>query len=64
MSKLKQQVIQALNIIIRNTQRQTKPIYNHYKDSLNNILNNNINNTIANTINITSYPLKQTMSSI
>ena len=58
MSKLRQQVMQALNIKIRNTPGQTKLVYNSYKDSLDNVLDSYIDNTVANTIHTKSCPLK------
>ncbi len=42
--------MRTLNIIIGDTQRQTKPIHNPYKDSLDNILDSNIDNIVAKTV--------------
>lgn len=52
MSKLKRQVIRALNIKIMDIQWQIKLIYDFYKGSLDNILDSNIGDQTANTINI------------
>lgn len=64
MSKLKRQIMQALNIKIRDIQGQTKPIHDFYINNLDNILNYNINNIVANIININFYLLKQIISNI
>lgn len=60
MSKLRRQVMQAVNIKVEDTQGQTKPIYDLYKDSLDDVLNNNINDTMARIIDMNPCPLKQT----
>lgn len=49
MLTFKRQVISALNIKIKNTQIQTKPVYDFYKNSLDNVMNNNIDEIIDNT---------------
>lgn len=49
-TKLKWQVICIFNIIVGDTQKQVKLVYNLYKDSLDNILNSNIDNIMAKTI--------------
>lgn len=36
----------ALNIKEKNTQRQTKPVFNLYKDSLEDIIDSNVNNRV------------------
>ena len=48
-----------LNIIVSNSQRHTKPVYNPYKDSLDNILNSNVDNIVFITVYIKPGPLKQ-----
>lgn len=62
MSKLKRQVIQALNIKTKNIQRYIKLVYNSYKDNLDNILNNNINDIMASIISTNPYLLRQIIS--
>lgn len=42
--------MRILNIKAKNTKKETKLIYDFYKDSLNNILDSNIDNILANTI--------------
>lgn len=54
--------MQALNIKVKNIPRQTEPVYDPYKNSLNNILNSNIDNILASTINTNTYSLRQTTS--
>ncbi len=48
--------------MVRDTQEQTKPIHNPYKDSLDDILDSNIDNIIAKTIHIKLGPLRQDAS--
>lgn len=38
--------MRALNVKIDNTQGQTKPVYDLYQNSLDNILDSNINNIV------------------
>ena len=64
MSKLKRQVIQALNIKAGDTQGQTEPVHDPDKDSLDNVLNSNIDDTVASTIDTNPYLLRQTTSAI
>lgn len=64
MSKLKRQVMQALEIKTSDIQRQTEPNYNLYKVSLDDILDSNINDIVANISNINSCLLKQTILDI
>ena len=58
MSKLKQQVMQTLNIKVGDTLGQTKPVYDPYKDSLDDVLDNNINDRVASTIDTNPCPLR------
>lgn len=44
-----QQIIQALNLTIKNMQRQTKPIHDFYKNILDNVLDSKINNILDST---------------
>ncbi len=58
-AKLKRQIMRALNITIRDTQGQTKPVDNPYKDSLDNILDSDINDIVAKTVYTKPGPLRQ-----
>ncbi len=58
-AKLKQQVMRALNITVGDTQRQTEPIHDPYKDSLDNILDSDIDDIVAKTIHIKPGSLRQ-----
>lgn len=49
---------------MEDTPGQTKPVYNFYKDSLNDVLDSNIDDTLASTINTNLCPLRQTTSAI
>ncbi len=49
----------ALNIIIGDTQGQSEPIHNLYKDSLDDILDSNIDNIVAKIIYTKPGPLRQ-----
>ena len=62
MSKLRRQVIQALNIKAEDSQGQIKTLYDPYKDSLDNVLNSSIDEKVASTINTNPYPLRQSTS--
>ncbi len=64
MSKLKRQVMRALNIKAEDTQGQTEPVHDLYKDSLDNVLDSDINDTVASTIHTNACLLKQTTSAI
>ena len=59
MLKLEWKVILALNIKTRNIKKQTKPVYDLYKDSLDIALDSNINDLMANTINTNYYSSRQ-----
>lgn len=54
MSKLKQQVIQALNIKTKDIQRQTELVHDSYKNSLDNVIDSNIDDIVASIINTNS----------
>ena len=58
MSKLKRQVIRALNIKAGDTQGQIELVYDPYKNNLENILNSTLDNTVAGIINVILYTLK------
>ena len=47
------------NIRVSNIQKQIKPVYNLYKDNLNNILYSNIDNIITKIVYIKPELLKQ-----
>ncbi len=49
----------TLNITVGDTLGQIKPIYNLYKDSLDDILDNNIDNIVTKTIHTKPGPLRQ-----
>ncbi len=61
-AKLKRQVMRALNITVRDTQEQTEPIHNPYKDSLDDILDSDIDDIVAKTIRTKPGPLRQNVS--
>ena len=50
--------MQALNIKVEDTLRQTELVHDPYKDSLNNVLNSNIDDIVASIININSCLLR------
>ena len=54
--------MRALNIKVGDTQGQTEPVYNPYKDSLNNVLDSDIDNIVANTIDMNLCLLRKTTS--
>ncbi len=62
MSKLRRQVMRALNIKARDTQGQTEPVHDPYKDSLDDVLDSDIDDTVASTIDTNPCPLRQTTS--
>ena len=64
MSKLRREVMRALNIKIRDTSGQTKPVHDLYKNSLDDVLDSNINDIVASTTNTNSCSLRQTTSAI
>ncbi len=51
LSKLKRQVMRALNIKAGDTQGQTEPVHDLYQDSLDDVLDSNIDDTVASKIN-------------
>ncbi len=51
--------MRALNITVEDTQGQTEPIHDPYKDNLDNILDSNIDNIMAKTIHTKPGPLRQ-----
>ena len=59
MSKLRRQVIRALNIKVGDISGQTEPIHNPYKDNLDNVLDSNIDDIVASTTNINPCPLRR-----
>ncbi len=61
-AKLKQQVMRTLNIMVGDTQEQTKAIHNLYKKRLDDILDSNIDNIVAKTIHTKPGPLRQDAS--
>lgn len=54
--------MRALNIKVDNTKKYIKPVYNLYKNYLNNILNSNINNIVTKIIYTKFRLLKQGIS--
>ena len=62
MSKLRQQIMWALSIKVEDTLRQIIPVYDLYKDSLDDILDSNIDDIVANKIDTNSCSLKQITS--
>ena len=50
----------AVNIKVGDTQGQTEPVYNPYKDSLDDFLDSNINDTMSSRIDTNLCQLKQT----
>ena len=62
MSKLRQQVMRALNNKVGDTSRQTEPIHALWKNSLDDVLDSNINNIVASTIDLNPCLLRQTTS--
>ncbi len=61
-AKLKRQVMRAFNITVGDTQGQTEPIHNPYKDSLDDILDSDIDDIMAKTIYTKPGPLRQDAS--
>lgn len=61
MLKYKEQVMKTLKIKVKNMSKNTKLVYDLYKNGLNNVLNNNINNIIY---SINLYPIKYTILTI
>lgn len=51
--------MQILNIKVENTSERMEPIYDSYKDNLNNVLDSNIDDMVASIINTNSCPLRQ-----
>ena len=51
--------MRTLNIIVSNIQGQTKPVYNLYKNNLDNILDSNIDSIVAKIAHTKSGLLKQ-----
>ena len=62
MSKIRRQVIRALNIKAGDIQRQTEPVHDPYKDSRNDILDSDIDDKVASKIDTNSCPLRRTTS--
>ncbi len=62
MSKLRPQVIRALNIKAGDAKGKTEPVHDPYKDSLDNDLDSIINDKVASTIDTNPCPLRQTIS--
>ena len=61
-SKLRRQVMRALNIKVGDILRQTKPVHNPYKDSLDEVLDSNINDIVASIIDMNLCPLRRITS--
>ena len=54
--------MRAINIKVGDTPGQTEPVYDLYKDKLDNVLDSNIDDTVASTIDTNSCPLRRTTS--
>lgn len=55
--KFKQGVVHALNIRVKNISKQTKPVFDSYKDNLEDMIDNNIDNRVPSKNNFL-WPLK------
>ncbi len=63
-SKLKRQVMRAMNIKARDSLGQTEPVHDPYKDSQDDVLDSNINDTVASTIDTNPSSSRRTTSLI